>query len=226
VRLGCIFQRRMSRGAQTLQRAIVEGKMGRLIACSVAIKWWRSQAYYDKDDWRGTWALDGGVLANQGIHSLDQMVWMAGPVAEVEYACLQTAAHRIEAEDFALAIVRFENGARGSIEATTCCRPDMATRLDIYGANGSATIEEEKVTRFGLDGVDLTATVEDTGALSGAGSDPWAISMEGHIAQIQDFYSAIAEHRPPVVDGRAARGAVDLLTRIYRKAFPNLKVGT
>ena len=78
--------------------------MGSILSCSISVKWWRSQVYYDKDDWRGTWALDGGALANQGIHSLDQMVWMAGPVAEVEYAWLQTANHQIEAEDFALAV--------------------------------------------------------------------------------------------------------------------------
>ncbi len=226
VRLGCIFQRRMSRGAQIVRQAIAEGKMGRLLSCSVSVKWWRSQVYYDKDDWRGTWALDGGALANQGIHLLDQMVWMAGPVAEVEYAHLETADHHIEAEDLALAVVRFENGARGLIEVTTCCRPDLATRLEIYGTNGSAALDDAKVTRFGLDGKDLLETLEDAGALTGGGSDPWAISLGGHEAQIRDFYQAIAERRPPLVDGREARTAVDLLTQIYAKAFPGRKIGT
>lgn len=226
VRLACIFQRRFSRGARIVRQAVVEGKMGRLIACSISIKWWRSQIYYDKDDWRGTWALDGGALANQGIHSLDQMVWMAGPVAEVEYAHLATVGHEIEAEDFALAAVRFVNGARGTIEATTCCRPDLATRLEIYGTNGSASLDDAKVIRYGLDGQDLLDTLEDRGSLTGGGSDPWAISLGGHEAQIRDFYSAIRECRPPKVDGREARASVELLTMIYAKAFPGLKIGT
>lgn len=225
VRLGCIFQRRMSRGAQIVQRAIADGKMGRLLSCSVSVKWWRSQAYYDKDDWRGTWALDGGALANQGIHSLDQMVWMAGPVSDVEYAHLETANHAIEAEDFALVVVRFENGARGTIEATTCCRPDLATRLEIYGTNGSAALDDAKVVRFGLGGEDLLETLEDKGPLTGGGSDPWAISLGGHEAQIRDFYQAVVAHRPPIVDGREARLAVDLLTKIYAKAFPGQQIG-
>lgn len=226
VLLGCIFQRRMSRGARTVRQAIAEGRMGRILSCSVSVKWWRSQLYYDKDDWRGTWALDGGALSNQGIHSLDQMVWMAGPVEEVEYACLQTTAHRIEAEDLAFVVVRFASGARGTIEVTTCCHPDLATRLEIYGTSGSAAFDDARVTRFGLEGQDLMDTLEDPGRLTGGGSDPWAITLAGHEEQIKDFYTAIEEKRLPVVDGREARMAVDLLTRIYARAFPGQKLGT
>jgi predicted dehydrogenase len=225
VRLGCIFQRRMSRGAQVVQRAISEGRMGRILSCSISVKWWRSEAYYAKDAWRGTWELDGGALANQGIHSLDQMVWMAGEVAEVEYAHLETAAHCIFAEDLAFVVVRFENGARGTIEVTTCCRPDLATRLEIYGTEGAAALEDARVTRFGLQGEDLLPTLDDTGVLTGGGSDPWAIDWSGHETLIGDFYAAIRENRPPLIDGREARRSIDLLTKIYRKAFPNQKLG-
>ena len=225
VRLGCIFQRRMSRAAQVVQRAIAEGKMGKILSCSVSVKWWRSPAYYAKDAWRGTWALDGGALANQGIHSLDQMVWMAGPVAEVEYIHLARLSHEIEAEDFALAVVRFENGARGTIEVTTCCQPDLGTRLEIYGTNGSAAFEDACAVRFGLGGHDLLDALEEKGDLTGGGSDPWDINLSGHIAQIQDFYAALSANRPPLVDGREARPAIDLLTKIYAKAFPNQPIG-
>jgi UDP-N-acetyl-2-amino-2-deoxyglucuronate dehydrogenase len=226
VRLGCIFQRRMSRAMQTVQRAIADGSMGRLLSCSVAIKWWRSPEYYQSSGWRGTWAMDGGVLANQGIHTLDQMVWMAGPVAEVEYAHLETVRHQIEVEDFALVVVRFENGARGTIEATTCCRPDLASRIEIYGTNGSASFQDACVLSFGLDGQDILPTLEDRGHLTGGGSEPMAISLAGHEAQIRDFYRAIIENRTPIVDGREARASVDLLTKIYAKAFPGQKLGT
>lgn len=225
VQLGCIFQKRASHAAQQVQQIIAEGRMGRILSCSVSVKWWRSQAYYDKDDWRGTWAMDGGAFANQGIHSLDMMVWMAGPVAEVEYAHLETAMHRMEAEDFGLAVVRFASGARGTIEMTTCCLPDLATRLEIYGTQGSASFDDARVARFGLNGTDLTHTLEDRGNLTGGGSDPWAIDLKGHEAQIRDFYAAIAEGRAPQVDGREARASIDLLDKIYRKAFPGRKVG-
>lgn len=226
VRLGCIFQRRAAGAAQVVQKAIADGRMGRILACSVSVKWWRSQEYYDKDAWRGTWRLDGGALANQGIHSLDQMVWLAGPVENVEYARIETANHLIQAEDVAIAVVRFCSGALGTIEATTCCRPDLGTRLEIYGTNGSAALEDACVTRYGLDGKDMLNTLSDRGMRTGGGTDPWAISLAGHRAQIEDFYFAVAERRSPMVDGREARHAVDLLTKIYRFADPTVVLGT
>ncbi len=225
VRLGCIFQRRMSAAAGVVQRTIAEGGMGRILSCSVSVKWWRTQHYYDKDDWRGTWALDGGAFSNQGIHSLDQMIWLAGPVAEVEYAHLETASHQLEAEDMGIVVVRFANGARGTIEVTTCCQPDLSTRLEIYGTNGSAALQDATVVRFGLNGEDLMHTLPPKMEQTGGGSDPFAISLAGHDAQIRDFYAAVREHRAPLVDGREARPSVELLTMIYAKAFPNIKLG-
>jgi predicted dehydrogenase len=200
--------------------------MGRILSCGISVKWWRSQDYYTKDAWKGTWMLDGGAFANQGIHSLDLMVWMAGPVEEVEYAHLDTMGHTMEAEDFGIAVVRFANGARGTIEVTTCCRPDLATRLEIYGTNGSAAFDDARVTHFGLGGQDMLPALSDLGTLTGGGSDPWAIDLSGHQTQIEDFYEALVEGHPPVVDGREARLSIDLLTRIYAKARPGLKLGT
>lgn len=225
VRLACIFQKRMSPALRTVREAVISGRMGRIISCSISVKWWRSQEYYDKDRWKGTWKLDGGAFANQGIHSLDLMVWMAGPVAEVEYAYCETVSHAIEAEDFGISVVRFAGGARGVVEVTTCCNPDLATRLEIYGTNGSASFDDAKVTRFGLDGRDLIPTLQDAGPLTGGGSEPLAIDLSGHEAQIDDFYQALAVGRAPIVDGREARLSLDLLTKIYAAARPGTQPG-
>ncbi len=226
VRLACIFQKRMSPGVRAVQEAIAAGRMGKLLSVGISVKWWRSQDYYDKDSWKGTWMLDGGAIANQGIHSLDLMVWMAGPVEAVEYAHIETAGHRMEAEDFGIAVVRFASGARGTIEVTTCCRPDLATRLEIFGTNGSAAFDDARVTQFGIGGRDMLETLPDRGTLTGGGAEPLAIDLSGHEAQIEDFYSALASGGSHLVDGRQARLSVDLLTRIYRKARPGIKLGT
>lgn len=219
LRLGCIFQKRSSPAVQAVRKSILSGDMGSLISCSVSVKWWRSQEYYDMDDWRGTWALDGGCFSNQGIHSLDLMVCLAGAVEEVEYAHLETRNHRIEAEDFGIAVVRFANGARGTIEVTTCCHPEMATRLEIYGTNGSAAFDDAQAIKFGIGEEDRLATLPDRGVLSGGGTDPWAIDLSGHREQIADFYAAVREKRPPLIDGREARLSLSLLHMIYEKAF-------
>jgi UDP-N-acetyl-2-amino-2-deoxyglucuronate dehydrogenase len=217
--LACIFQRRSYGGAQAVANAIHEGRMGRLLSCSAYVKWWRGQEYYDSAGWRGTRALDGGVLANQAIHAIDQLCWFAGPVAEVDYACLETACHQMESEDFAIAVLRFESGARGVIEATTCCSPDICSRVEVFGTRGAASFDDAIVTRFALDGEDpMPALPKEEGKLGG-GSVPMAISLQGHEAQFRDFVEAVRTRRKPMVSGRDARMSVDALSKIYEKAI-------
>ena len=226
VTLGCVFQRRTYRGAQQVVDAIRHGKMGQLLSCSAYLKWWRPQSYYGSGGWRGTWALDGGVLANQAIHAIDHLCWLAGPVAEVEYACVETRAHEMQAEDFAIAVLRFESGARGMIEGTTCCSPDLCSRVEVFGTKGSAQFDDATVRKYGLNGVDLLNTLDQVDEVIGGGSVPMAISMRGHSIILTDFVEAVATGREPMIPGREARMSVDALNKIYRKAFPDIKLGT
>ncbi len=224
--LACMLQQRTFPIGLQVKEAIEAGKLGRLLSCSAAIKWWRSPEYYSSSAWRGTWAMDGGVLANQGIHTLDMLCWLVGGVAEVEYAHLESANHAIEAEDNALAVLRFENGARGVMEATTCAYPDLCTRIEIVGTRGSVAFDSANVVTFGYDGADrrdtLKSEVQDAG---GGRSNPMAISLNAHTAIAQDFVGAIREQREPIVSGRMARVSLDALTKIYRKAYPNIVLG-
>ena len=224
--LACVLQRRTFAGTQAVTQAIHRGRMGRLLSCSASIKWWRSQEYYDAAGWRGTWALDCGVLANQAIHAIDHLCWMAGPVAEVEYACLGTVGHAMEAEDHALAVVRFESGCRGVIEATTCCSPPLCSRVEVYGTSGSASFDDARVVTFGVDGADCLREVPQEAAGLGGRADPMSISMMGHEALFADFVEAVRDGRKPLVSGDDARPGVDALNRIYRKAYPNQRLGT
>lgn len=216
--LGCMFQRRAYPGLQAVARAVQQGRLGRILLCSGAVKWWRPQIYYDSAGWRGSLALDGGVLANQAIHVIDHMNWLAGPVAEVEYAHLATEAHSMEAEDTALVVLRFESGARGIIEATTCANPALCSRLEIVCANGAAAFDDATVTAFGAGGEDLLPTLGPPAEPVGGRSEAMAISLKGHQALLADFVSAISEQRPPLCDGRSALRSVETLARIYAKA--------
>lgn len=217
LKLACIFQYRSSPQIQKANQMIRDGKIGKIISCSTYVKWWRAQSYYSADDWRGTWALDGGVLANQGVHSIDQMCWMAGPVAEVEYAHIQTIKRRIEAETFAIAVVRFRSGARGVIEGTTNCFRGMPTRTQIFGTKGSAEFNGSTVLQFKVEDDEINLEAADGQEKDGR-SDPMAIEFKGHGAQMRDFVQAIREDRRPMCDGRDARVSVDCLAKIYSKA--------
>lgn len=216
--LSCVLQRRTYSGARTVANAIHSGEFGELLSCCAYIKWWRDQAYYDSSRWRGSITLDGGVLANQGIHALDHLCWLAGPVIHVDHAYAATVGHRMEAEDFLIAVVRFASGARGVIEATTCCNPPLCSRIEVVGARGSAAFDDARVVQFGYGGEDLIRTVNEADAHLGGRAEAMAISMEGHRAILADFAAAVRDHRPPAVTGRDALVAVEALDLIYRAA--------
>jgi UDP-N-acetyl-2-amino-2-deoxyglucuronate dehydrogenase len=224
VQLCTIFPSRFGDANRTLKAAIDAGRFGRLTLGETTCKWWRSQEYYDKGGWRGTWALDGGgALMNQAIHNVDLLLWMMGPVTHVSGFTATLAHERIEVEDTAVACLRFASGALGVIQATTSVYPGWPKTISIHGDRGSAVIEQEDVLRW-----EFTPETEEDRAVkerfaqkvgaSGGASDPSAISHLGHARQLTDFVRAIQTKTAPLVDGREGRKAVALIEAIYRSA--------
>lgn len=221
VKLCTIFPSRFADSNITLKAAVDAGKFGRLTLGEASNKWWRSQAYYDDGGWKGTLALDGGgALMNQAIHNVDLLLWMMGPAAQVCGLTATLAHERIEVEDTAVAAIRFKNGALGMLVGTASVHPGYPKQIAVHGDKGSAVIEQEDVLKW-----DFTpATAEDeevkkrfaakVGA-SGGAADPKAISHEGHRRQLADFVDAIRHNRPPKVDGREGKRAVDLICAVY-----------
>ncbi len=124
VRLGTIFPSRYHRSALLLKKAVDAGRFGSISLASAYVKWYRTQQYYDSGAWRGTWKLDGGgALMNQAIHSVDLLLWLMGKVKSLSAFTALRAHERIEVEDVATAILEFESGALGSMEATTAAYP-------------------------------------------------------------------------------------------------------
>ncbi len=221
--LAAVFQMRFGEGAGILKKAIEGNRFGQLTLCSVYIKWYRSQEYYDQGAWRGTKALDGGgVLFNQGIHGLDLLQWLVGLPVEVT-AQVGTLAHeRIEVEDTAVATLRYASGALGIVEASTATWPGFSTRIEISGDKGSAILEDGKITCWKFQeeqegDADIIAACSG-GKLGSGASDPKAISIEGHRIQIEDLANAIREGRQAAIPGSDARNAVRLILAIYESA--------
>jgi predicted dehydrogenase len=220
VALTVISQHRFDPGMIELKRLLGEGTLGRLVLGEASTKWYRTQAYYDSAGWRGTWAMDGGSLMNQGIHYVDLLRWCMGPVTEVTAVCT-TQTHQIEVEDTALAIVRFGSGAVGTILSSTAAFPGFPQRLEITGTEGTVIIEDGQIVRraFGA-GARAAGTDDGSGTDDGAapGSDPAAIGVAGHAAQIADLLSAIEEGREPAVGGEAGRDALEVVLAVYESA--------
>jgi UDP-N-acetyl-2-amino-2-deoxyglucuronate dehydrogenase len=226
VALTVISQHRFDPGLIELKRLLGDGALGRLVLAEASTKWYRTQAYYDSAAWRGTWAMDGGSLMNQGIHYVDLLRWCMGPVTEITAVCA-TQAHQVEVEDTALAIVRFGSGAVGTILSSTAAYPGFPQRLEITGTDGTVIVEDGRIVRRAF-GAQATADVSgddagpDAGAAAvgalGAAADPAAIEVASHAAQIADLLAAVEEGRAPAVDGQAGRDALEIVRAVYESA--------
>jgi UDP-N-acetyl-2-amino-2-deoxyglucuronate dehydrogenase len=212
VQLTVISQHRFDPGPAELRRLLDDDALGQLVLGEAATKWHRTQEYYDTAAWRGTWGLDGGSLLNQGIHYADLLRWCMGPVAEVT-AKVATRAHRMEAEDVALAVLTFASGALGTIVTTTAAFPGSAQRLEIIGTGGTVVIEDGEIT-----GRALAAGGAERGRLAAIDPATAAIGTSGHAAQIADLLAAIDAGREPSVTGQDGREALALALAVYQSA--------
>lgn len=217
VKLGTIFQLRFTPVFQRLKEAVNQGRFGRLILGNAQTICFRPQSYYDSGGWRGTLAHEGGgALMNQGIHSVDLLLWIMGDVVNVD-AYAGTLTHNIEVEDTVTAAVEFANGAMGSIQATTSVLYGIDKRLEIYGEKGTVIIDGETVVKWDFeDGFPLQLVDEERIQLSA--SSPLIEDVKGHRDQIGDMVDAILGDREPAVSGREGKKAVDLILAIYKSA--------
>ncbi len=202
IMLGVMLQHRFRPAARTLAAKIRAGELGTLVGCSASIRLWRPQTYYDQPG-RGTKARDGGgVLLTQAIHSLDLMLSLAGDVAETRGFATTSRVHRMETEDLVSAAVRFENGALGTIEATTAAYPGFPERIELIGLGGTAVLAGTELTMQFHDG--RRFEIEPDRSSGGTGADPMAFPHDYHRALIADFFDAIERRRAPAVSGREA----------------------
>lgn len=219
VKLAVVSQHRWDAGVRRTKELAEHGLFGRIAMVNCYTQWYRTQEYYDKGGWRGTWAMDGGgALMNQSIHYIDLLLWIGGPVRSVVGRCAALA-HRIETEDTAAAVVRFQSGALGTIQGTTSAYPGLKTRLEVLGDGGSAVIENDRLVYLHLAGrpeenLDWAA---DPGA-SGGAADPAAIFGAAHREQYADFLAALAEDREPMVNGEEGRRAVAIILALYESS--------
>src|SRR5215471_11003324 len=215
VQLGVFFQDRFQPGLCRLKRLIDSGVLGRPILADARVKWYRPPEYYAQSRWRGTLALDGGgALINQGIHTVDLLVWLLGDVAHVQ-ARMATALHDIEAEDTLIALLEFTNGALGVLETATSVYPGYPRRLELTGSEGTLILEQDRLVRAHLRNphVDL-AGMENEGPSESATS-PVVADVRGHQAVLEDFIRAIRTISRPACDGREARRSLALAEAIY-----------
>jgi UDP-N-acetyl-2-amino-2-deoxyglucuronate dehydrogenase len=214
VRLFVVKQNRFNVPVVQLRKALEAGRFERLVMGTVRVRWCRRQDYYDQDTWRGTWALDGGVLTNQASHHVDLLEWMMGDVESV-FARSTTALVKIEAEDTAVVVLKFRSGALGMIEATTATRPkDLEGSLSILGEGGSVEIggfavNEIKVWQF------EKSLPSDEEVRTRYSVNPPNVYGFGHQAYYEHVVACIRNQERQLVDGLEGRRSLELISAIY-----------
>lgn len=214
VGLFVVKQNRFNVPVMKAREALEAGRFGQLVLGTVRVRWCRDQTYYDQDDWRGTWAQDGGVLANQASHHVDMLRWFMGPVESVHARGI-TALVDIEAEDTAVATLKFRNGALGVIEATAATRPrDLEGSLSVLGSTGSVEISGFAVNR--------TRTWQfsepwpgDADVLEKHSVNPPNVYGFGHQAYYEHVVDVLMHNARPLVDGHEARRSLELIMALY-----------
>lgn len=209
-----IKQNRFNVPVVKLKEAMEANRFGKLVLGTVRVRWARHQAYYDQDDWRGTWAMDGGVLTNQASHHVDMLEWMMGDVESV-FAKSITALADIETEDTIVVTVKFRNGALGIIEATTAARPkDLEGSISILGENGTVVIGGFAVNEMKTWQFDHKVKGDEE-VIEKYSVNPPNVYGFGHQAYYEHVVDYINNGGTNIVDGLQGRRSLELINAIY-----------
>ncbi len=227
VKCGCIFQSRTKPLYIKMREAVQAGRLGKLTGMYSVLPWYREDSYYSGEhgSWHGTWELDGGgSLMNQGIHNLDLMIFLCGPVRSVQ-AKHGIYGHDIETEDTLAAIIHFESGVLATLSTTTCCYPGLPGQYLIYGTKGCLHADERGLIEWRIAGENeaeeskaMLAEFGPSKASHAVAADAMAVEFLGHIVLTADLAAAIHEDREPMVPLQEARKAPEVACAIYESA--------
>jgi len=216
VSLGLFFQDRCTPAFREARDAIAAGQLGRILLVDARVKWWRTPEYYKSAAWRGTPSLDGGgALMNQGIHTIDLLLFLLGDVKEVQ-ARTATTLHAIEVEDTLVATMVYASGALGTFHATTAAWPGYPRRIEISGTEGTLQLEHDRIAGWDLKsghvaGATLTSASQSASTAVVADATP-------HRRVVEDFVLALQHGRRPACDGREGRRSIALAQALYEAA--------
>jgi UDP-N-acetyl-2-amino-2-deoxyglucuronate dehydrogenase len=216
VKLGVIFQDRLKPGVRRMKEFVDRGTLGSPILADARVKWYRPPEYYANSRWRGTWSLDGGAaLINQGVHTVDLLLWLFGDVTRVQ-AAMKTRLHRIQAEDTLAALLEFESGALGVLQAATSIYPGYPRRIELTGSEGTVILEHDRLIEIRLRRDEPASALTESMDENPSSSSPVVSDYRAHQAVLEDFIRAIETNSRPVCDGHEGWRSLALIESIYK----------
>jgi len=224
VKVSACHQNRFNIAVQELRRALESGRFGKLSHGSIHVRWNRNENYYTQAPWRGTWAQDGGCLMNQCIHGIDLLRWMMGDEVEEVYGVTRQQFHDyLQCEDVGMAVVKFKNGAVGTIEGTTNVYPrNLEETLYLFGETGTVKIGGTSTNNIDVwNFADESAADEKNKGLQEVTANVYG---NGHTSLFADVIDAITQDRKPYVDAVAGRNALEMILAIYKSQKTGMPV--
>ena len=216
-----VSQQRFSPAMQRIHALITEGKLGSLLLADLAMPYHRDPSYYEAVAWRGTKAMDGGELFNQGVHGVDLLLYLCGDVKAVSAAC-RTLVHSIEAEDTTVATLEFANGAIGTLHSTTAITPGYPRRFTLHFTRGTIVIDDDHIVVWDIPDIPRPEITVDT--TRQAHRDPMAFSIDYHLAGTADMLAALDEGREPLLSLSEGSRAPRVIIAIYRAAAEGTRI--
>ena len=216
VKVAACHQNRFNVAVQQTRKALEAGRFGRMSHGSINVRWNRNSDYYTQAPWRGTWAQDGGCLMNQCIHGIDLLRWMMGTEVDEVYGQTRQQFHDyLEAEDVGMAVVKFKNGAIGTVEGTTNVYPkNLEETLYLFGEKG--TVKLGGTSTNNIDVWDFSDETAEDSRFKGLEEATSNVYGNGHTSLYADMIDAINNNRAPYVDAYAGKNALEMVLAIYK----------
>ncbi|RYD56683.1 MAG: Gfo/Idh/MocA family oxidoreductase [Sphingobacteriales bacterium] len=134
-----VKQNRYSPPGKWMKQVVSEKTIGEVLMVQINCYWNRDERYYRAGDWKGTLALDGGVLYTQFSHFVDIMYWIFGDIRNIK-ASFANHTHKdnTEFEDSGLVQFDFVNGGMGCLNYSTAIwDTNMESSITVIGSKGS-----------------------------------------------------------------------------------------
>ena len=221
VKLGVTLQCRIRAAVQAVKKAVDSGRFGKILQADAYMKWFRSSDYYKSDPWRSSRKSGAGVTIQHAFHYIDLLYYLAGPVANVQAKMTNLAHPEVELEDTLNAFLEFENGAQGTVQASTAFWPGIDIKIEIHGTEGTAIIAGEKIDLWKFkDELPEDAEIRKIGSSSiqTAATGPADFAYFDHQVVIDDMVNAIQQNREPVIAASLTRGTLEIALAMYKSA--------
>ncbi len=215
VTLGVIFQNRYNQGSKLIKETLESGELGKIISGKLSVTWDRSDEYYTRSDWKGTWDKEGGgVIIDQAIHTMDLMRWFIDSDIEYVDANISNRAHEIiEVEDSAEGVIKYKNGVVTGFYAINYYGYDAPVEIELYCQNGIAKMVGDKGIVTFKNGKTMTAEADPHEVFNyGDVKSYWGVS---HVKQIKNYYESILSGKKPDITGEEAYKTQKMICAIY-----------